>query len=410
LAGSFTCRKPKDNAAAILTQLDWIQDPVTTYRKPIAAPAPSRARTRRANNEDRFPPPDWAITEFTRAATGQGETYTPYRGDTGVLENLAPAISELLGIPVDPAGELVLTPGTQGALFAALASVVDTDDTVLLPDPDYLSTERTIRFFGGQVELIPLHFGADGAHLDLDALTEAMRRGPKAMVFSNPNNPTGFVYDKATLETIARLAAENGVVLIADQLYCRLVYGETEFVHLAALPGARGRTITLLGPSKTESLSGYRLGCLVAPAQLATAVEDVQSVSALRAPAYAQHLLARWLRDDKDYLASRIKEYQELRDTAVTALRKTEYLDVFPSQGSSYLFPKFAGVTIPDQVVATRLLSDAGVIVNPGYQFGPRGIGGFRLCVAQEESAWDAALERILACLNALAVEYSVSA
>jgi aspartate/methionine/tyrosine aminotransferase len=143
---------------------------------------------------------------------------------------------------------------------------------------------------------------------------------------------------------------------------------------------------------------------------LATAVEDVQSVSALRAPAYAQHLLARWLRDDKDYLASRIKEYQELRDTAVTALRKTEYLDVFPSQGSSYLFPKFAGVTIPDQVVATRLLSDAGVIVNPGYQFGPRGIGGFRLCVAQEESAWDAALERILACLNALAVEYSVSA
>jgi aspartate/methionine/tyrosine aminotransferase len=136
-------------------------------------------------------------------------------------------------------------------------------------------------------------------------------------------------------------------------------------------------------------------------------VEDVQSVSALRAPAYAQHVLTRWLRDDKDYLASRIKEYQALRDTAVTALRQRDYLDVFASQGSSYIFPKFSGVTIPDQVVATRLFSEAGVIVNPGYQFGPRGIGGFRLCVAQEETAWDAALGRILACLDTLAGEHS---
>ncbi len=355
----------------------------------------------------RFPPPDWAITEFTRAATGQGQTYTPYRGDVGVLAAVAPAISEFLGIAVDPERELVLTPGTQGALFAALAAIVDDGDTVLLPDPDYLSTERTIRFFGGKVELIPLHTGADGARLDLDALAAAMRRGPKAMVFSNPNNPTGFVYDEATLHTIADLAAANDVLLVADQLYSRLVYDGTEFVHLAALPAARGRTVTLLGPSKTESLSGYRLGCLVAPAQLATAVEDVQSVSALRAPAYAQHVLSRWLRDDRDLLATRLKEYQALRDIAVTALGQRPYLDVFASQGSSYLFPRFVGVTIPDQIVATRLLSDAGVIVNPGYQFGPGGIGGFRLCVAQEEEAWQAALERILACLDVLVDEYS---
>lgn len=353
-------------------------------------------------NTHRFPPPDWAAATFAEAAGGAGLTYTPYRGDVSVREQLAPSLSTFLGCSVDPERNLVLTPGTQGALFSALAAVVGHGDVVLLPDPDYLSTERTIRFFGGRVESIPLVYGSDGAHLDVDALKAAMQLRPRAMVFSNPNNPTGYVYDESTISLIATLAAEYDVTVIADQLYSRLIYDERPYFHLAAHSAAADRVITLLGPSKTESLSGYRLGCMVAPANLAQSVEDVQSITALRAPAYAQHLLSRWIRDDQEYLAVRVREYQVLRDAAVAELRTRPYLDVFTSQGSSYVFPKFAGVTVSDQEVAARLLKDAGLIVNPGYQFGARGIGSFRVCFAQSEEDLNDALKGMLSCLDKL--------
>jgi aspartate/methionine/tyrosine aminotransferase len=353
-------------------------------------------------NTHRFPPPKWTEKTFADAAAGGGLTYTPYRGDVSVREQLAPSLTEFLGIDVDPTEHLVLTPGTQGALYAALAAIINPGDVVLLPDPDYLSTERTVRMLGGTVHPIPLFVGEDDAYLDLDALDRAMRLRPRVMVFSNPNNPTGYVYDEATIARIAALAAQYDVLLIADQLYSRLVYDGHPFHHLVAAPETFERTITLLGPSKTESLSGYRLGCLVAPPKLAQAVEDIQSVTALRAPAYAQHLLARWLRDDTDYLNERIREYQALRDTAVAALRSRPYLDVFSAGGTSYLFPRFRSVQPPDQEVASRLLKDAGLIINPGYQFGVGGVGAFRICFAQSEDELDDALSRMLTCLDQL--------
>src|SRR5690606_2385037 len=104
----------------------------------------------------RFPPPEWALPTFVAAASGEGMTYTPYRGDRGVREAVARNISEHLGVPADGPADVILTPGTQGALFIALAAILSPGDLVLLPDPDYLSTERMLRYFGAQVERIPM--------------------------------------------------------------------------------------------------------------------------------------------------------------------------------------------------------------------------------------------------------------
>lgn len=353
----------------------------------------------------RFPPPSWSADVFARAAAGAGQTYTPYRGDERVRAELAGTLAAALGVEVDPARNLVVTPGTQGGLFAALAAIVGEGDTVLLPDPDYLSTERTIRFLNGQIETVPLVYNSRGAYLDQEALIRLARRGPRAMVFSNPNNPTGYVYDRDSLELIARLSAEYGITVIVDELYSRLVYDQTPFNHLVALAGDRDRIVTLLGPSKTESLSGYRIGCIVASADISQSIEDIQSITALRAPAYAQHLLAHWIKEDQAYVANRIQEYQALRDIAYKSLSSTGYFDVYLPRGTSYIFPTITRGNPSGQLVARHLLEDSRLIINPGYQFGRRSANSFRLCFAQDQRILEQSLQGLIRCMDTLVGE-----
>lgn len=348
-------------------------------------------------NTHRFPAPDYALDAFTKAASGQGMTYTPYAGDAGVRDAVGSNITAHLGIDAGNGNSTILAPGTQGALFIALAAVLEPGDKVILPDPDYLSTERTLRFFGAEVIRVPVQYeDVDGRPtLDRDALEQAAAQGPKLFIFSHPNNPTGAVYSDDTLQQIAELAQRRDFLVVADQLYARLVYGGESFTHLANLPGMRERTITTLGPSKTESLSGYRLGIAVAPQRLIDDMEDVQSVTALRAPAYAQHVLTHWLAEDREYVAQRITEYQAIRDWTVDRLNDSGLFAAQRSWGTSYIFPRVL-VEASDQELALAIKEQAGVVINPGYQFGPRGTGHMRLCIAQDEAEWEEALGNLI--------------
>jgi aspartate/methionine/tyrosine aminotransferase len=165
----------------------------------------------------------------------------------------------------------------------------------------------------------------------------------------------------------------------------------------------RERTVTLLGPSKTESMSGFRLGVAVGPAAIVTAMEDVLGLTVLRAPAYAQWALVPWLRDDHEFVAARIIEYQALRDATMQAFAALEFAELDLPGGTAYAFPSVAALGRTDQEIAAALVEDAGLIVNPGYQFGRRGVGSFRICFAQDEAVWADALARISTSLRRLA-------
>jgi len=376
----------------------------TAERQLEQAPVPGHLLDATYANTHRFPPPDYALEAFTRAASGAGMTYTPYVGDTGVRSSVAANIESELGLQATGDSGLILTPGTQAALFVALAAVLEPGDLVVLPDPDYLSTERTLRYLGAEVARVPVLFeDVDGRPtLDPDVLRTLAARGPKLLIFSHPNNPTGAVYSDETLELIAALAQEQDFLVLADELYCRLVFDGEPFSHIAGLGGMAARTITTLGPSKTESLSGYRLGVAVAPAELITRMEDVQSITALRAPAYAQHVLTHWLAEDREYVAARTIEYAALRDSTVATLNASGLFSAAPSWGSSYVFPRLL-VPVSDQDAALALKQEAGVVVNPGYQFGARGVGHMRLCIAQDEQEWAGALGRMIDVVGRLA-------
>jgi aspartate/methionine/tyrosine aminotransferase len=360
-----------------------------------AAPAGSDFLDITYADTHRFPPPAWALSAFFEAASGGGMTYTPYRGDPGVLRDVATNISGLMGMPVDPAAEVMITPGTQAALYTAMAALIEPGDRVVVPDPDYLTSERSVRYFDGEVDSVPLIWEDGEPRLDLDVLSAALQRDPKLVMFSHPNNPTGAVFSAEHVGEIARLVRDSSAFVIVDELYCRLTYDGRQFAHLAAEPGMQGRVLTTLGPSKTESLSGYRVGAVVGPAEVIARMEDVMGIASLRCPAYAQHLLPHWIRDDGTYVAERITEYQALRDMTVDALQSFPGVSVEPSGGSAYLFVGTQGLDASDQAIAIALKTGAGLVVNPGYQFGDRAAGHFRICFAQDERAWKSALERM---------------
>jgi len=352
----------------------------------------------------RFPPPPWAVDKFARAASDGALAYTGYRGNSEVLGVLAGSVGGFLNLPLDPQQNLILTPGTQAGLFASLAALIEEGDRVALIDPDYLFSARILRFLGADIGHVPLLFTPDGPCPDFDALeTEFRQKGARYLVFSHPNNPTGAVFSADVIARIARLANSHDITVLVDELYARLIHDGRSFPHLAAEGGMFARTVTLLGPSKTESLSGYRLGVVVAPPEIIGRIENVLSIMALRAPAYAQHVLLPWLRDDHDWLARRLKEFSALRTLTVASLRRLPWLKLQPQSGTAYVWPDVSALGLPGPVVAEALLCEAGVLVSPGYQFGPSSGGHFRLCYARDETEWTLALDRMVGVLDGLA-------
>ncbi|MBQ8090630.1 MAG: aminotransferase class I/II-fold pyridoxal phosphate-dependent enzyme, partial [Pyramidobacter sp.] len=153
---------------------------------------------------------------------GGAQAYTPYRGRKTVLEHVAEKLSAFNGAKIDPAENLILTPGTQGALFLAMGANVMPGDKVAIVEPDYFANRKMVEFFGGVLCPIQMNWHTTGkSGIDLAALEAAFKDGVKLFLFSNPNNPTGCVYSYDEICTIAALAKKYNATLIVDELYSR---------------------------------------------------------------------------------------------------------------------------------------------------------------------------------------------
>lgn len=331
-------------------------------------------------------------------------------GDKSVLGALAGSVGDLLGIQLDPERNILLTPGTQAGLFTALSALVESGNRVALMDPDYLFTARIVRFLGGEIGHVLIRSYEGDPSPDLEILeAEFAEKGARVLVFSHPNNPTGAVYSAEVIARMAALVEKHGVTVLVNELYSRLIYEGPAFTHFAAQPGMAERTVTLLGPSKTESLSGYRLGVVVAPPELAARIEDVLSITSLRAPAYAQHVLLPWLRDDHGWLRQRIEAFRGLREQTLSSLLRLPWLRLQRQRGTAYAWVDVSALRLPGPTVSDALLREASVLVSPGYQFGPASDGHFRLCYARDEVEWADALQRMVTVLDRLASRQGLS-
>jgi aspartate/methionine/tyrosine aminotransferase len=369
-------------------------------RELSAAPAPADLIDLTHGDTRAFPPPASAAADLAEAVRVNDEAYTDYRGSAALRERLAPRLGQLLGRQVDPARELIVTPGTQGGLFTALSALVAPGDVVAIPDPDYFMSERIVAYLGGQAMRLALDVSPDGR---LSVAEDALRAAADAslLLFSHPNNPTGGVYAPDALEALAAWARAGDRFVLADQLYCRQLFDGAGFAHITAMPGMAERTVTLVGPSKTESMSGFRLGVAVAPAPVADAIERMLAMASLRTAAYAQQAMRHWMDDDAAWLGERVAAHGVIRDALLTTLRAIDGLRVASPLGSSYVFPDASGTPWGNAHRGERgnslalALKQAGVLICPGYQFGRGAPAAFRINFSQDPARVDEAARRI---------------
>ena len=178
------------------------------------------------------------------------------------------------------------------------------------------------------------------------------------------------------------------------------MYGDVPFPHIAAEEGAFDLTATLLGPSKTESLSGFRLGVVVGSDDLMRGVGNVLSLTALRAPAYAQHILPIWLGSEQDGLNERVDLFRTLRKQTIDRLSDIEWMKFYPQGGTAYLWADVRALGRSDVEIGCALARDAGILISPGYQFGPESAGHFRICYARETTGRAVAMNRMIETLG----------
>ena len=328
---------------------------------------------------------------------GAAQAYTPYRGRASILEDVAEKLSAFTGITIDPAKNLILTPGTQGALFLAMGSCIMPGDKVAFVEPDYFANRKMVEFFGGEMCPIPMRWenetGRSG--LDLAALEEAFRGGARLFLFSNPNNPTGCVYSFDEICRIASLAGQYGATLIVDELYSRQIYPGVIYTHLCAQREAPENLITITGPSKTESLSGYRLGAAFGTPEIIDRMEKLQAIMALRCSGYNQAVFKTWFSEPAGWMEARVAAHQRIRDDLMAVIRAVPGVTARPTDGGSYLF-----VTIPELDVSLHEFiriarEQANATVTPGTEFGPQFLHSFRINFSQDHDKAVAALQRI---------------
>ena len=335
-------------------------------------------------------------------AEGGKQAYTEYRGRKTVREDVAAKLSAFTGAVIDPDTNLILTPGTQGALFLAMGALIGRGDKVAIVEPDYFANRKLAEFFDGELMPIAMHYeGVSGkSGIDLEQLEQAFQAGTKLFLFSNPNNPTGVIYSYEEICSIASMAKKFGAALIVDELYSRQIFEQHPYTHLCAQKEIPDNLITIIGPSKTESLSGFRLGAAFGTAEIITRMEKLQAIVSLRTAGYCQAVYKTWFAEPKGFMEERILAHQAIRDDILSHLALHEGVSARPTDAGSYLFVKLPKLDV-DIVTFTKIVRElADVTVTPGTEFGPQYTSHFRINFSQDHKAAVDAVDRLLAVME----------
>ena len=331
-------------------------------------------------------------------AGGGHQAYTEYRGKGTIRAYLARKLEQFSGAPVDPDSQIILTPGTQGALFLAMGSLIGRGDKVAIIEPDYFANRKLVEFFDGELVPVPIRWTQTDTYsgLDLQALEEAFRQGVKLFLYSNPNNPTGVIYSPEEVAAIGRLAKQYDVAVIADELYSRQLFDpDLPYTHLRALPEVPRQLITIIGPSKTESLSGYRLGVAYGTAEIITRMEKLQAIVSLRAAGYCQSAFLSWFSEPAGWLEERVAAHKAIRNDLLAVIARYPGCWARPTEGGSYLFLTLPPLKVTLDQFVRLCRAQAGVTVTPGTEFGPQFTRHVRLNFSQDHQAAVAAVDRL---------------
>ena len=350
--------------------------------------------------EPDFTTPPQVIEEGVRSLRSGRTHYTSNYGTIELRRALATHLEKLYGLDYDPTGELLITVGASEAVAVAMAAIIDPGDEVILHEPSYVAYLPAIVFNGGTPVLIPTHRDA-AFELDPAAVEAAVTPRTKAIFLGYPCNPTGAVLPAKTLQAIADIASRHDLLVVSDEIYDRLVYGDHRHRAFSSFGGARDRTILLGGFSKAYAMTGWRVGWVAAPRDLLEGIVKVHQYQIMSAPTTAQDAALVALSGAEADVVRMVGEYDHRRRMFVDGLNRIG-LPTFEPRGAFYAFPDISGTGLSSQVFSERLLFEEHVAVVPGDAFGPSGEGHVRACYATSYEQLEVALLRIERFLEAL--------
>ncbi len=345
------------------------------------------------------------ITEAVAQSLREDDRIGKYSLQPGLPELKAEIAADLQrrkGISADPETEIFVSCGAMESLAASIATVVERGDEVLIPSPSYASHIEQILFAEGIPVFVPL-MEHDGWKPDLHAFQKAITPKTKAILICNPMNPTGTVFSMDEVMSIANLAIENNLFIIADEAYDFLVYDQLRHYSFVSIPALKNHLLASFSFSKIYCMTGWRVGYLYAPSYLIDQVLKVHDAFAICAPTVSQYAALAALRatNGKDgegdrFISGLVKALDARRGLTCKRLdRLTALFSYQKPRGTYYVFPRILPHKMNSMDLALRLLFEAKVITIPGSGFGPTGEGHLRLSFGGTEEEINQAFDRI---------------
>ena len=323
-------------------------------------------------------------------------TYSKFEGIDLLRERIAKKCERFNGFSVDAASQIVVTVGSTGGFATAAMATLNAGDEVILFEPYYGYHLNTLRILGVETKFVPLN-PPDWA-IDFDALRAAFTPKTRGIVVCTPSNPCGKVFTREELEKIGALAREHDAWVYTDEIYEYIVYDGRRHVSIASIESCRDVAITISGFSKTFSVTGWRIGYVAAPREIAAPIGLVNDLFYVCAPTPLQWGIARALEIGDDYYAKLASDYEKKRDMLAGALREAGFTPYVP-QGAYYMLAEVPAELGDDKQAAALLLEESRVASVPGSAFyaSDRGKKLLRFCLAKDFDALEEACRRVRA-------------
>jgi aminotransferase len=314
-----------------------------------------------------FDPPGELTAALQRVAVGGPHQYAVTWGAADFRAALAKKQSRRMGLPLDPDEHVVVTCGSTEAMIVALLTVCNPGDKVIVFSPFYENYGADTILSGAIPIFVDLRFPS--FEFSVAELEAAFRQRPKAIVLCNPSNPTGKVFSRSELETIASLAREYDTFVITDEVYEHIVYPPATHVYFASLPGMFERTLSCSSLSKTYSITGWRLGYLIGPGPVVRQARKVHDFLTVGAPAPLQAAAVTALAFPDSYYDGLLAEYVEKRDAFLGALDAAGLVYSRPA-GAYYVLVDMSPYGVRDDVAFCEWMArEVGVAGVPGSSF-----------------------------------------
>lgn len=350
--------------------------------------------------EPDFPTP-WEVRKAGILSLESGKTrYTSNRGLEVLRKEIGNYVERKYNVTYDPASEILVTVGGSEAIDACIRAIACPGDEIIIPQPSYVCYEPIAALCGCKPVIIETK-AENAFKITPEELNSAITSRTKALILPYPCNPTGAIMEKADLEAIAEVLRETNILVISDEIYAELTFGDASHVSIASIDGMQERTVLINGFSKTFSMTGWRLGYACGPAPVMEQLTKIHQYAIMCAPTTSQYAAVEALRNGDEAVAAMCEEYDMRRRLIVNGFNKLG-LTCREPKGAFYAFPCIRSTGMTSEEFCEKLLWAEKVAIVPGTAFGESGEGFVRASYCYSTEHISEALKRIERFLNSL--------